>query len=79
MTIRDDMLAKIQVWLICIIDQCLLQRFPVKYVNTHGCKVTARVGRLLLKIHDPLVLIGDHDTEALGFFHRNRHNGDRTL
>ena len=35
--------------------------------------------RFLLEIRDPLVLVGDHDAEALCLFHRNRHDRDRHI
>ena len=37
------------------------------------------MSRLFLKIRDPLILIGDHDSEAACFLHGNRHNRYRNI
>ena len=67
------MLTKIQCRLICHSDQCFLQCLPVKYVNTHTCKIASGMFRLLFKFGDAMVLICDHDTETAGLLHGNRH------
>ena len=79
MAVGDDMFSEIQVGLFRPGNQSLLQRLPVKYVDTHGCQIASGIRRLLLKIRNLSVLVRDHDAEPLRFLHRYGHNRDRTL
>ncbi len=74
--IRNDVLAKIKPGSILVGLQRLFKCFPGENINSHGCQIAARVGRLLFKICNLPVFIGNHDAESLGLFHRNRHNSN---
>ena len=70
------MLSEITSRLIFHLDQCLFERLPAEYVDSHGSQVAARMRRLLLELGDTVILIGDHDTEAACLFDRHRHTGN---
>jgi len=76
MAVRNDMLTKVTARLFRHGNERFLQRLPAEYVDSHGSQVTARICRLLLKLGDTVILIGDHDTEAACLFDRNRHTCD---
>ena len=76
MAVRNDMLTKVTARLFRHGNERFLQRLPAEYVDSHGSQVTARICRLLLKLGDTVILIGDHDTEAACLFDRHRHTCD---
>ena len=79
MTIRNDMLSEITSRLIFHLDQCLFEHRPAENINSHGRKIAPRIRRLLLKLGDSLVFIGNYDSETTCFFDRNRHCRDRHI
>ena len=68
------MFPEVQSRLFRIGEKRFLQRLPVEDINTHRRQIAARICRLLLEVSNPAVFIGNHNSEAFRFFHRNRHN-----
>ena len=73
------MLAKIHCRLVSHGYQGFFQCFPVKYIDTHTCKITSGICRLLLKIDDFAVPVRNHNTETAGLFNGYRHYSDGDL
>ena len=76
MYIRNNMHTEITSRLILQSDQRLSQYRPVKDINTHRRKVTARLRRFLLKILDIAVVIGNNNAKTAGLSPRYRHAGN---
>ena len=79
MTVRYDMLSEIAVRLIFQCEKRFSEHRPAENVNSHRCKVAARILRLLFKLLDLPAVIRNHDSETARLFHRNRHRRDGNI